>query len=355
MKAVKFRHEVIDANPPGAQHDVTLITDVNGDGLNDIIIGGKIGDPHIFWYENPSWTRHDMISGTDLEAGGVVLDVNGDGRPDVVVGQQGRGKELYWFENPEDPTGPWIKHVITNRFERYHDQAVGDIDGDGQPEILISSQNVGVIAYFDIPDDPTISTWPEECCHLLANDMPRTEGLCIVDLDNDGRNELIVGPNVFWPTGDSENPWRREAFAPELVMTRVAVADINGDGQLEIVLCEGESHPGRLVWCSPTDWELHVLRDDLFHPHSLEIADFNGDGLPDIFIGEMGLGRNPDPKMFIYLNQGSGQFEEVIIQRGVPTHEAKVGDLTGNGLPDIVGKPFNPERHIDVWFNCLLG
>ncbi len=351
MKTVKFRHEVIDANPPGAQHDVTLITDVNGNGRNDIIIGGKVGDPHIFWYENPSWTRHDMIWGTDLEAGGVVLDVNGDGRPDVVIGQQGRGKELYWFENPEDSTRPWIKHVITNRFERYHDQTAGDIDGDGKPEILISSQNVGVIAYYDIPEEPTVSPWPEDCCHIIADDMPSTEGLCIIDLDNDGRNELIVGPNVFWPTGNPENPWRRETFAPELVMTRVAVADINGDGQLEIVLCEGESHPGRLVWCAPPDWELHILRDDLFHPHSLEIADFNGDGLPDIFVGEMGLGRNPDPKMIIYLNQGKGEFEEVIIQRGIPTHEAKVGDLTGNGLPDIVGKPFQPERHIDVWFN----
>ncbi|MBM3239624.1 VCBS repeat-containing protein [Candidatus Poribacteria bacterium] len=348
---LKFRHEVIDPNPPGAEHDVTLIADVNGDGRNDIIIGGKIGDPNLFWYENPSWIRHDIASGPDLEAGGVVLDINGDGRLDIVAGQQGRGKELYWFENPPDPRKLWKTHIIDNSFERYHDQTAGDIDGDGKPEILISSQNVGVIAYYDIPEDPTISPWPRECCHVIAEDMPSTEGLVIVDLDGDGRNELIVGPNVFWPTGDRQKPWHREAFAPDLVMTRVAVADLNADGQLEIVLCEGESHPGRLVWCAPPDWELHVLRHDLFHPHSLAIADFNGNGLPDIFVAEMGLGRNPDPKMIIYLNQGGGQFREVIIQRGIPTHEAKVGDLTGNGRPDIVGKPYRPERHIDIWFN----
>ena len=171
MGELKFRHEVIDPDPPGAQHDVTLIVDVNGDGRNDIIIGGKKGDPHVFWYENPSWNRHDMIWGTDLEAGGVIVDINRDGRPDVVVGQQGRGKELYWFENPEDPTKPWIRHVIENRFERYHDQAVGDIDGDGEKEILISSQNVGIIAYYDIPEDPTVSPWPQDCCHVLADDM----------------------------------------------------------------------------------------------------------------------------------------------------------------------------------------
>ena len=63
------------------------------------------------------------------------------------------------------------------------------------------------------------------------------------------------------------------------------------------------------------------------------------------------LGKNPEPRLIIYLNQGSGDFEEVIIERGIPTHEAKVADLTGDGRPDIVGKPYQPERHIDVWLN----
>ena len=41
----------------------------------------------------------------------------------------------------------------------------------------------------------------------------------------------------------------------------------------------------------------------------------------------------------------------MLVQEGIPTHEAKVGDLTGDGRPDIVGKPYHPERHNDVWFN----
>ena len=60
---------------------------------------------------------------------------------------------------------------------------------------------------------------------------------------------------------------------------------------------------------------------------------------------------NPNPRMFVYLNRGDGTFEETVICEGMPTHEAKLGDLTGNGLPDIVGKPYEGERHIDVWFN----
>jgi hypothetical protein len=136
-----------------------------------------------------------------------------------------------------------------------------------------------------------------------------------------------------------------------MAMTRVAVGDLDGDGHLDLVLCEGESDSGCLLWLAGPDWRPHVLRRDLFHPHSLALADFDGNGWPDIFVAEMGLGKNDDPRLIIYRNQGGGRFEEALVWRGIPTHEAKVGDLTGDGRPDIVGKPYYPERHIDVWFN----
>ena len=54
-------------------------------------VSGKIGDPNMFWYENPSWTRHAMGTTPNLEAGGVVLDMLSDGRPHVVIGEQAGG------------------------------------------------------------------------------------------------------------------------------------------------------------------------------------------------------------------------------------------------------------------------
>ena len=113
-KPLEFRHVVIDPDPPGSLHDITLIADVNGNGLNDIIIGGKEGDVTLFWYENPSraqaepsaWTRHDLATTPNLEAGGVVLDITGNGRLDVVAGQQIGGQCLYWFEWPAPPPPP---------------------------------------------------------------------------------------------------------------------------------------------------------------------------------------------------------------------------------------------------------
>lgn len=346
MKPLKFEHQVIDADPPGAEHDITLLFDINGNGRTDIFIAGKSGE--VFWYANPGWERHVVANAPQIEAGGVVVDINGDGRLDVVAGQQLGGNELYWFENPVDPTKPWTRRLIENRFEKYHDQAVGDIDGDGELELLIVSQRSGVLAYYDIPRDPTVEPWPQECCHVIVEDMHGVEGLAIVDIDHDGEAEVLAGTNIFKRTGDG---WERTRFADNFVKTRVIAADINGDGAFEIVVAEGESNPGRLAWCAAPDWTPHVLKDDLFHPHSIEVLDFDGSGASDIFVGEMGLGRNDNPRLFVYRNKGRADFDETVISEGIPTHEAKAADLTGNGLPDIVGKPYNPEKHIDVWFN----
>lgn len=345
---LRFRHQVIDADPPGRLLDILLFADLTGNGLPDLIIGGKEGDANLFWYENPGWQRHVMAHSPQLEAGGVVVDLNRDSRPDVVVGQQGSGRELYWFECPPDPREPWTRHLITDRFQKYHDQAVGDVDGDGEPELLFASQNAGVLAYYDLPDDPTVTPWPDDHLHLIADDVPNVEGLVIADIDGDGRNEVLAGPNVYRL---HDGRWQRQALAPDYTMTRVALLDLEGDGRPTIVLAEGESNPARLALLRPPDYQPELLRDDLYHPHSLDVADFDGDGLPDLFVGEMGLGGHPNPRLFIYRNDGRGGLMEVEIDRGKPVHEAKAIDLDGDGRPDIAGKPYSPECHVDLWLN----
>lgn len=345
---LKFRHEVIDPEPNGSHQDVCLIADINGSGHNDIVIGAFKGEDNLVWYESPNWKRH-VISAASLEAGGAVMDITGNGRLDIVAGQL-TGRELYWFENPEDPTQRWTRRVIDDTILDYHDQAFGDVDGDGKMELVALSKRDDLGVYYDIPDDPRVEPWPESCKHVIYENL-KLEGLVILDIDGDGINEIIAGTNIFKRREKPDQEWNRLPIVEGWQATRAAVADLNGDGILDIVLCEAETHPARLAWFQGPDWKMHPLRSDIFHGHSLAIADFNGDGLPDIFVGEMGLGRNPDPRLIIYLNHGGGEFEEIVIQRGIPTHEAKVGDLTGDGRPDIVGKPFQPESHIDVWFN----
>jgi len=356
VSPLRFRHTVIDAAPAGSENDILLIADVNGDGQLDIIVGGKFGPGegrpaaagNLVWYEHPTWERHTIGCG-ELEAGGVAWDLTGTGRPDVVAGEQHNGRHLYWWENPPDPTQRWTRRVITDRFLKYHDQAVGDVDGDGKGELVILSQQARKAVYFDIPADPRVEPWPETSCHLIADGV-EVEGARIADVDGDGVNEIVAGANLFKPGGDPREPWGRRVLIDGFAQARVALADLNGDGHVDIVLAEGESHPGRLVWLEGPDFaELHVLRDDLFHPHSLEVADFTGNGRADIFCGEMHLGKNPAPKLLLMLNDGTGRFEQMTIDCPQGTHEAKVADIGSTGRPSIIGKPYLPHSQVDLW------
>jgi hypothetical protein len=342
-----FEYVCIDAAPPGTENDVCLIADLNSDGQNEVVIGGKKGQGNIVWYEAPDW-RRNTIGTARLEAGGVMLDITGNGLPDMVAGNDWGGCELYWFENPGPPHENWPRRLIENELYKFHDQAVGDVDGDGRDELVVLSQQSKVVAYYDIPDDPRVSPWPRECRHVVCDDL-EVEGVAVVDLDGDGELEIVAGPYWFKRAGGS---WQRHPIAPDFVLTCVAVGDLDGDGRPEVVLSEGESDPARLAWFSGfPDWRVHLLRDDLFHPHTLQVADMTGNGKLDIVVAEMGLGRNPAPKVLAYVNRGDGTFDEVTVAEGVATHHAKVGILGDATLPSIVGKPYSPHSRVDLWLN----
>lgn len=378
---IRFRHERIDNNPPCTHLSFCLTSDLTGNGLDDVIVGGSgpetrlwvlgsrsrlpnaegirqrlgRGATHIFWYENPGWHRHKLGVAPHLSVGSALHDVNGDGRVDLITGQNIHYNDIYWFEQPADPTEPWTRHLLTDSFEKYHDIAVGDLDDDGEPEVVCLSQQSETVFYYDIPDDPYREPWPDDHRHIIAEGTA-LEGVEIADIDGDGRTEVIAGPTIYRQPSDPDNPWMPETIETGWEQTRVAVCDIDGDNELEIVLTEGDSpahgtHPARLAWFDPPDWEPHYLEDDLFCPHSLQVKDFDGDGRPDIYIGEMSLGENANPVHLLYRNQGGGEFEREVIARGIATHEAQVVDLTGNGRPDIVGKTYTPDHHVDVWYN----
>ena len=405
---MRFEHHTLDESPPCGRLFICHPTDLTGDGYPDLITGGMgaedlpvLGDRHLpilgrlfrrlernlFWYENPgagrhdgtaAWTRHTISPASDLHALGSALgDVSGNGRLDLLVGQGYGASDIYWFEQPSDPRREWTKHLIADDFSKYHDLAFGDVDNDGTPEVVGLSQESQTIFYYDVPNDPYRSPWPSEQL-TIVDDGVDIEGIEIVDIDGDGNNELIAGTSIYRlseATAGHERSasrplevdggedsglatgWSREHVVTGWDWTRVAVGDLDDDGDLEIVFAEGDSptygeHMGRVGWFDPPDWEPHIISDNLYCPHTVQIADFDGTGAPDIYVAEMGLGENDESAQHIcFRNQGDGEFREEIVETGIPTHEAKAADVTGNGRPDIIGKSFEPNAHVDVWYN----
>ncbi|MFO8014440.1 MAG: VCBS repeat-containing protein [Phycisphaerae bacterium] len=349
-RPLTFRHQVIDADPPGQEHTFTLASDVNGDGRRDVIVGCKRGPEHLAWYENPSWQRHPMAKASGLEACAALVDVNRDGRVDVVAGRRAGPAELYWFEHPEDPAATWPRHLIENRFETWHDLAVDDLDGDGAPEVLLLADKSGTLLAYEIPAEPGDGPWPVEGRREVVSGLGAVEGLAVADLNGDGRRDVIAGPFICRATPGGK-AWDTRRYAGALEVTEVATADLDGDGRQEVVACEGDRSDGRLVWFKGPAWTPHPLREGLFHPRTLAVTDFDGDARPDVLVAEMGLGRHQAPRMLLFRNLGSGRFQETRVSLGVPTYAAQAADVTGDGRTDVVGTSYDPEPHVDLWVN----
>jgi hypothetical protein len=338
--------------------------DVNKDGKTDVLVGD-------YWYEAPSWTRHEIRKPGDYGDGlhsysdcmaVWVDDVNKDGWVDqVVVGFP--GKPAAWYENPKGKAGHWPRHEIwhsaCNETPLYT-----DLLGDGHRVLVMGWQpkgkeNEGRMAWFAPSADPT-QLWE---MHSVSEGKgaPGTHrfshGLGVGDLNGDGRNDVICTAG-WWEqpesARDSAQAW---AFHPAKLGDAVAdmiAYDVNGDGKADVIA--SSAHQYGIWWFeqgpakggSPT-----FTRHDLFpklvsETHALIAKDLDGDGLKDLVTGKRfwSHGKNEpgsdQPAMLFWFRASRGSdgrigFEpnKIDDNSGMGT-QFQVLDFNGDGFLDVV-------------------
>ncbi|MEZ5967197.1 MAG: FG-GAP-like repeat-containing protein [Planctomycetota bacterium] len=342
--------------PAGSNNQsVCVVADFDGDGRDDFVVGSRYsgGRVELFRFDGSAW-RKDTIEPSDVspEAGGATADIDGDGDLDLVIGQDWVGNEIYWWENPRPNFGsPWTRRVVkSGGAVDHHDQAFGDVDGDGRPE-LVSWTNFTDLTVFEIPSDPRNSgPWSST---VIFRSRGQAEGAAVADIDGDGVLDIVAAGRWFKSQGGGV--FAENVIDSALQLGRVAVGQIVPGGRPEVVLLPGHSSgEGAWYWWTGSFWARNSLGYFTFG-HTVAVADLDGDGHQDILTGEMKLG-GASCRLRVHYGDGNGNLSEQLLSTGNDIHEGHLADVDGDGDLDIVHKPMDDRvPRIELWLNPAQG
>ena len=311
------------------------ITDVNGDGVPDIITANRIDQTVSVFLgigDGAFQPAETFAAGPRLWRV-TVGNVSNDGRPDIITGNKGNNTVSVLLGNGD---GTFMPQLVIPAGTRVAGAIAVDVNGDGRPDLIEDNYAADQIWVLDGNGDSTFgppTIYPTD----NAGQFQGVIELTVADVNGDGIPDLIyptyIGADVVVRLGIGNG-----AFGPETKYParpgayEVDVLDVNGDGIPDIVCVNAVDNSVSVLLGKGNGAFLpeHVYPVGA-NPYSMALADVNGDGIPDILTSN----RN-DNTVSLLVGNGDGTFQpQRNFQTGKTPRRVAVGDFNGDGQLDI--------------------
>jgi subtilisin family serine protease len=400
LRPVYVQHNLLPNWPidiGAAEVLLPLIADVDGDGTNEIVATSHHQGIVYVWRADgsdlPGWP---IDIGYYARRGAAAADLTGDGKLEIVVSSLDFHwayftNYLYVFRHDGSLLPGWPIEIGK---QGYMTPALGDVTGDGQMEIIVSTDNDqgenGDVAVFVYSLDGSIlSGWPKKFTPPVSPSENWTSGPVLGDLNGDGVLDIVLGMlggriqawdgrgNLLpgWPqymnpdlpleergaislvlgdvTGDGSlevaatnnrfeaRVWNSKGdllpgwpfLIPNYAVGPPALADLTGDGKLEIIAHSNNDYvyAWRYDGSLAPGWPVKVQeRPGNSTWYQPIVADVNGDGRVDVLWG------SDERRIYAFQHDGSSVPGWFYPMWHATFHTPAVGDITGDGMLELV-------------------
>ena len=339
-----------------ANTDDAALADLNGDSKLDVVVVTEANCSSVLMGNGDG----SLGSPINLNSGRIgmsvaVADVNNDGKADLAVANAPASVSLE-LGNGDGTFQPPVTYASGGAASS---ALVGDMNSDGAPDLVVTNQCVGAtcqsgsIAVLLGKGDGTFEG-------LLGQAPGEDEEIVAVgDVNGDGEADLIIADQCFSPTcdqnavrvllgkGDATFQISASYATGGMWALATAIADVNGDNKLDIVVASANS-------AYSAGGILSVLLgngDGSFHPALtlesggdgaswVDVADVNGDGKADLIAANICVSWMDCNvgNVGILLGNGDGTFQPAYSfgSGGHYAESAALKDINGDSKPDLI-------------------
>ncbi len=283
------------------QFESLAISDLDGDGKPDLVMPGGFGvsifhnssSSGSFTFDNPL-TLATGISSSSIHV--AINDLDGDSKPDLVV-TNSSDNTVSILRNTSSPgIISFATHIDFATASNPYDIAISDLDGDGKPDLAISSGNSNKISVLHNTSTSGSVSFAAKVDFSTGGTGSRS--VAIGDIDRDGKPDLVASN-----FGDN---------------TLSVLRNISVSGTIDLS-----------SFATKVDFPTSIGS-----PNKVVIGDLDGDGKPDLAIGNQGA--NVISVLHNTSVSGNVAFDpEVDFTTGQNAAELAIGDLDGDGNPDL--------------------